>query len=265
MRFTTSGERLFFLIKGSIIPDLGKAGSWDFLSHALESMSGNAGLFHYVRGALAIHAARRLIRLWQHELETPILEHLRVRRAVRLATSEVFPGLDDYSAQRLGRALVQAVDATDRRIPPSIRKAILGKSRYYRCYLCNFGLDARAPEGDEAFATLEHLWPSSIGGESVEENLLPACCSCQGAKEDALSWEWTNVHNVVLPAAASDDCLKAIRWSTRIARHYMHVIAYCHENGCSLKNGFQNVGPISTPLRHDCLHRPVSFFDLTTV
>jgi HNH endonuclease len=263
--YTTTGEDLFFLVKNHVLPSLGPSRSaWVALRDVFDNVSGSTGFDAFVRGAVAVHAVRRLIRLWQHETEQPVAEHLRVRRAAALATTEVFPGLDQGLATRLARLVIAAVNACHRPVSSGIRKGLLAISSIHSCYLCGFALDAKADDADNAFLTLEHLWPTSLGGDSVEDNLLPACRRCQEAKGDAVSWEWLNVHNLVLPPGASDAALKAVPWSVRIARHYMHVIGACERDKMHLKQAFLCIGPIAG-LAYRGGAAPVTFFDLQTV
>lgn len=49
------------------------------------------------------------------------------------------------------------------------------------CYICGLGLVRPY--------SLDHLWPQSLGGSSLEENLLPACATCNGRKMDRIGWD----------------------------------------------------------------------------
>ena len=47
--------------------------------------------------------------------------------------------------------------------------------------MCGSSLDF-VNDNDNAF-TCEHIWPRSYGGDSIEENLLPSCKSCNSNKK----------------------------------------------------------------------------------
>lgn len=97
-----------------------------------------------------------------------------------------------------------------------------------------------------------------------ERNLLPACSRCQQRKRDALSWEWWNVHNLVLPYEPDEACLISVPWECRIASHYFTVMQWCESEGQPLKIGFKRFGPVAGTPRFQRRNAPISFFDLRT-
>ncbi len=52
-----------------------------------------------------------------------------------------------------------------------------------RCYYCG-----RKVSPSEL--TMDHVIPLSRGGQSVRENLVPACKECNIKKKNLLPWEW---------------------------------------------------------------------------
>lgn len=124
-------------------------------------------------------------------------------------------------------------------------------------------LDLSARDGDPAQFTLEHLWPSSLGGDSEEENLLPACIYCQNKKADGMSWEWPNLHNVVLSPLPSASALASVGREIKIARHYFEAMQLCDTENMTLKEAFLKLGPMND-LAHVSTDEPVTFFHLKT-
>ncbi len=63
----------------------------------------------------------------------------------------------------------------------------------------------------------------------------------------------------------SDEALKAIPLSARIARHYLQAFVLAKERGVSMKQAFLNLGGFDE-IRSASNHRsiPVTFFDLST-
>jgi len=218
----------------------------------------------YLRGAVAVQIVRRLLKFWLEARGGVAGEHLFVKTISRFVQNEIFLGLDRDMIATVSREVVAATDSAYRPISPSTRTAVLKRyPRGIHCYLCQRELSATAGENDDAFLTLEHVWPSSMGGDSVVENLLPACVTCQAAKADAVSWEWFSAHNFVLKPKPSPQELGTVPRAAKIARHYMHAIDLSLERRLSLRDSLEYLGPYSLSVRagHEF---PVTFFDLLT-
>lgn len=259
----TSGERLFAVVRDEVLPARAQFGpAWQSLRETLDNIGGSPGLHDYFTGAAAVIALRRMVQLWRHDVDTtPRVENARVRAASKLLTEAIFPGLDSQLAGKVARQLVEAVENSNRDISKATRSRVLAVSSSHRCYICNWPLSKTAKEKDPGFLTLEHLWPKSLGGDSVEENLLPACKRCQDAKADGISWEWVNVHNWVLPPSPSSEALKSIPWSVRIARHHSLILEVSRAERKSLKTSALQLGPFNN-LFCESDDSPVTFFDL---
>jgi membrane protease subunit (stomatin/prohibitin family) len=102
------------------------------------------------------------------------------------------------------------------------------------------------------------------GGDSIDENLLPACQTCQGLKKNFLSWEWINLQNAVFSIDPGYEELKGIPWGTRIAKHYFDALSEAESGHIRLKDAFQRIGPITTPISFVSTSEPITFFDLKT-
>lgn len=265
MKPVTAGERLFLLIRGEVLDTTGSQhAKWASLRTLLDHVGGRPEFGGYVKGAVSVHAMRRLLRFWQAERLLTADEARYVRKVSQFVGEEVFPGLGDELTRRLSRAVIAAEDASFKPIPAGVRSRLLRDQRRVQCYLCSGTLDSQAPKGDAEFLTLEHLWPTSIGGDSVEDNLLPACTRCQHVTKDTASWEWLNVHNLVLPAAPSVNSLRSVQRPVRYARHYFEAMGICEEQGLTLKEAFLRLGAMKPDLTHIKTGFPLTFFDLET-
>lgn len=263
-RWMTGGEQLFFTIRDHALQSAGfSSETWSNLSGCLRDIGGSEHFPAYLKGAVTVHAMLRLFYFWKDEKVNIAAESTNVKKMSSFISAEMFPSLSRDLVTRLARLVISAVDSSDRPIKPSTRKTVLLSAKDSRCYICSQDLDPRANEKDDTFLTLEHIWPSSLGGDSTEENLLPACKYCQSAKAAAISWEWLDVQNWVISSSPSDDALKSIPKRVRIARHYLRVIQHCEEEKLSLKAGFLAIGPFAK-LTYRNTTRPITFFDLQT-
>ena len=96
----------------------------------------------------------------------------------------------------------------------SLRKHLLNwaTSEHPNCYLCGRSLNFRlSPSEKDEDITLDHLWPQAYGGDSEEENLLPACRLCNTEKKrDYPLWAACNVHTLNIGADPSVGALQSI-------------------------------------------------------
>lgn len=58
-----------------------------------------------------------------------------------------------------------------------------------KCCWCGRHTSSTA-SGDEPSHSIEHIWPKSLGGSFVEENLAVACKKCNNKRGHAFTWAW---------------------------------------------------------------------------
>ena len=117
------------------------------------------------------------------------------------------------------------------------------KTHHTHCYLCGRIL-VFSQEDTNAKFTLDHLWPRDFGGDSIEENLLPACKECNSQhKKNYPTWAMTNVHSLLLGFEPSENSLKRVPGSSRYAIHHRHVQNIAIEKQISLKEAYVFAGP----------------------
>ena len=265
MKPVTAGERLYLHVRDEIL-DLCGEGSmrWANAGALFDTLSGASDYLAYVKGAAAIHATRRLLRHWSDERASVAEESLHVRKVAIFVRTEVFPSVGEEVSRKIARAVIEAERASRQSVSRSCRTAVLRESKQHFCYLCGYRLDAAAAAGSSNHLSLEHLWPMALGGDSIEENLLPACDRCQIDTQDTVSWEWPNIHNLVLPPAPSADAMNSVDRGVRYARHYLLALRSCEGESLSLKQAFIRIGPMKNPISHSPTGLPVTFFDLRT-
>jgi hypothetical protein len=77
--------------------------------------------------------------------------------------------------------------SVDARVPsPALATRI--REEMGRCYMCGRQLTQKGDDVDRA--TVEHLWPLSLGGSSDEGNLIAACKKCNHGRENSVTWAW---------------------------------------------------------------------------
>ena len=119
------------------------------------------------------------------------------------------------------------------------------------CYMCGVRLDYSSDLPYNAF-TLEHLWPQSYGGNSIEENLLPACRACNSKKKkDFATWAMPAIQSMIYGLEDSEEKLDEIDGSYKYALHYKFVQDYSRQKKISLRRGFQEIGPWRKPQKID--------------
>jgi hypothetical protein len=265
MRFLTEGERLFRLVQNEVLNSIGNGHrTWNNLANLLDCDKESSNFSSYISGTLSVFSVRKLLRYWADEKKLIADESMYVARLKKHIKENVFIGLTDDIASRLARACIAAEEASNKKITKSVRENVLAESTKHNCYLCDDELDFRALENEPNMLTLEHLWPTSIGGDSIEENLLPACTKCQKITKDTMSWEWLNVHNLVLPTNPSSEALKSVTQKQRFARHYLHVLTFCENEKINLKKAFLRIGPMKEMPTFLHTGLPITFFDLNT-
>lgn len=253
------------LAKGALDAPLLGGFRWSLAEAHLTAIGGSTGFAEYIKGAVAVHLVKRALSFWKDARQSIANESLEVQRVRTFLREELVPGLDDEKTIKLARAVIEAEAASNRKIGKETRRALIGTAQFHTCYLCGEQLDPKTTDDQaSSFFTAEHLWPCSLGGDSIIDNLLPACIKCQKAKANSMAWEWLNVHNYVLPPDPGSEDLKSIPRSARVARHYLYTLSICEKKRLSLKEGFLLVGAMNDPLRHRGADLPVTFFDLLT-
>lgn len=265
MKPKTQGERLFLLLRDELLEASGHGHiRWSNLGSLFDQVGGRPEFGDYLRGAAAIHVMRRLLRFWEAERPITSQESQYVKKVASYIRDEVLSGLGDEYTFRLARAVISAEKSCNQNISPSVRSRVVGGRHNIHCYLCSAELRPSATQGQPGFLTLEHLWPQSVGGDSIEENLLPACARCQNITKDTLSWEWFSIHNVVLPANPSKSAIASVTRKGHFARHFLEAMRVANENHLSLKEAFIAVGPMKQPVGSAYTGGPTTFFDLET-
>lgn len=263
MKPTTNGEQLFLLLRDELLESIGHGHqNWSNFQTLLKQIGGCDDFGNYFRGAATIHVMRRLLRYWEDARLQIGQESQNVSAVSRFIREDGLPGLSDSDTFKLARAVIEAERSSCQPITKTTRAKIINGRKQLSCYLCNAALSPASTEGEPDFLTLEHLWPQSIGGDSIENNLLPACTRCQVTTKDTISWEWLNIHNIVLPPKPSNEAIASVTRKGHFANYYFNAMRLADRKNISLKAAVVELGPMKKPIESEFTGNPITFFDL---
>lgn len=92
----------------------------------------------------------------------------------------------------------------------AVEASIRGKGRQ-TCYMCGEAVKLNGLPGKTY--SVEHLWPQSLGGETVEDNLLNACAECNNKRMHQVTWATGPVHSTWLKSSTPDPGARPSRQS----------------------------------------------------
>jgi hypothetical protein len=143
------------------------------------------------------------------------------------------------------RGTTDAVKAAEHDFSPRekerLRKA--AKLHNVRCYMCGGAIDYDGVGKEWQAYTLEHVWPQSYGGDSIDENALPACHGCNEKKADFATWGMVAVQSLILGLNPSNDKLEEIDKTFKFAMLYRAARRFAHIERCCMSQAFIRLGP----------------------
>jgi len=95
-------------------------------------------------------------------------------------------------------------------------EALALQGQRLNCYLCGVPL-VRTGSGRNRLS-IEHLWPQAFGGDTIEENLLPACRDCNSKRQHVITWAWGPVQSTFHASTNSANLPGDLRISLAFAR-----------------------------------------------
>jgi|GEM_PF-1026584 len=245
----TGGERLFQRLttlggKALVSSRLGQ--------HPFIKLAGRGQQFgDYLEGAVYAFTFKRLMKATHGIFENASISADAGNRELTRLLSQWFDWLTRDEIATLMRDTLRAHAASNKAIAKGIKHDMFGPKRLLRCCFC--GVELR-PDGKGVFrdprgnrATLEHIWPSSLGGDSIENNLAPACHECNREKDDLFIWEQGLVHNFVYPINfQNSDYLARVPIYERLLLQRRAVILLAQRDQLSLKQALLQVGAYGT-------------------
>lgn len=149
------------------------------------------------------------------------------------------------------RLSIRAVKASRESISETLGRRLKqwAMASHQFCYMCGIQLEfARKEQKTEDEKrrqfTCEHIWPREYGGNSLEENLLPCCSSCNSSKkQNFATWAMPSVQSLIKGLSPGDDCLEKIEGTHKFAIHYRSAKKLALHKRISLKEAFLKIGP----------------------
>jgi 5-methylcytosine-specific restriction endonuclease McrA len=149
---------------------------------------------------------------------------------------------------RLARLIASSVIASNHNISNTLRDRFLRRARngQQTCFMCgqflNCDVDTNSFRHDDV--TLDHLWPQAYGGDSIEDNILPACRGCNtGKKQDYPSWAGCNIHTLMIGTQPSGEALKSVGGHFKFALYNRAVLHFANQERITLKSAYLRIGP----------------------
>lgn len=240
-RPSTAGERLFAYVAEQALggPCLSELAE----TRALRLGGRTADLSQYFFGFACASIFTRLMRKAERVLESERSAPAKVVVQYVERSLEMGLGSERETAARMAALAIDAVHTSHRSIPPSVAQAVGGRRQRLHCYLCGSLVRKDAADPGELLE-YEHIWPSSYGGDSVEENLLPACSICNKAKDDMVLWHTAHISGFCLKPQPSPDEMTRVGRKHKIASYMRTVFDHAVAGKVSLKDAAIKLGPI---------------------
>lgn len=118
----------------------------------------------------------------------PQMGHLEPLPFGRYLAKQDFVSSDLVADRRFCERLKLAARVSADERPPSSALVKRIREEMGRCYMCGRELTQKGDDVDRA--TVEHLWPLSLGGSSIEDNLIAACKKCNAGRKNSVTWAW---------------------------------------------------------------------------
>lgn len=206
------------------------------------------GMGQYVEGIVVAYSFSRLM-VAAKCLYSTTKDIETCMGAMRSYVREWFHWLDNDDRNRLVRLTKEAWESSDTKISKKTRSELWSGARNHRCYMCGSLLSRvgnRFVDEQGGLADLDHIWPSSFGGDSVADNLLPACEKCNKEKRHMCTWESGHAHGVIYPIGFdSHEFFANVPRIEKILIHRRAAFELARINRWTLKTAFLRLGPYS--------------------
>jgi hypothetical protein len=236
----TDGERLCNYINHRLLA----SSSWESLALALAPTGRASDLVDFYRELAAVTQTGRIVSAGRSLAEKVGAEGPELRKEFTALLREYF-GIPSKLLDEFFRFSQRAVNAALEPLQKSVQKEMEAWAvrNHTHCYMCSATLDFHDREQLNSY-TCEHVWPRSYGGNSIPENFLPACSSCNSKKKaNFATWVMPAIQSLVLGLAPGQDRLQEIHGSYKFSIHYRVAQRLASNRRITLKNAFLQIGP----------------------
>lgn len=249
---STSGERLLFML-------LRNHQEWRYLADTLQATGLSLGrrfgsLTNFFVGASVLHLQQRLLRLGHDVRDQYPLDRFEQISVLRSRACDVIQLTPIEYRGDFGGFIQEVLVSAEQmpKEPSSGLKKLVIKNSSNCCYSCGrqFGV-MYDDEPDGLKPTADHIWPRALGGDTIEDNLLPACGSCNSAKGHIAAWQMAWMQPIVFADVDEKNGLRSLAKEAKMALHVRAAMIYAQQNGTTLKDAFLAIGPREAPVRID--------------
>lgn len=249
-KLITAGEGLAYFVDQYVLA----GGPWDKLVSSLLYTGRAEALCEFFREIAVINLTCRIV-----TAGISLLKELPTRPARTYSDTSFQQDLRDFIRERLYirpplsndvlRIALGAVTSSQRDPSTTDRSSFKrwAERQHSFCYMCGVNLDFTEQDKHRKFS-LDHIWPQRYGGDSIEDNWLPACGSCNARKKrDFASWAMPGIQSVVLGFSPSADEYTRVDGTHRFAMHYLMARKLAIRRKSDLKRAFIFLGPWQDP------------------
>jgi hypothetical protein len=181
---------------------------------------------------------------------------------VRVLRDQVMLDLPARTLVLLAQLARQAATvALGNKLSNAMRRAIW-RSEPKNCYLCGTRLVDSG--GGRNARSVDHIWPQTLGGQSIFENLMPCCRDCNELKRHDITWAWGPVQSTYEVLSQADmNPSDAVRLSLALAR-LMFVAGATDGRSTerrTLKEAAKYIG-VAVPRLELTPHQPYTYLEL---
>jgi hypothetical protein len=235
----TDGEKLCQFIEHRLISDA----KWSVLEAGLKYTGRQAELIDFFQQLTTVNLAGRLVIAGASILERVNITDPQFEYELQSFLREQLE-IPHYLINETYRFVYRSVKASQESISDSLRRRLKrwAQTKHTHCYLCGVALDFDDTDSHYSF-TCEHIWPRSYGGNSIEENLLPACQSCNSSKKgNYATWVMPAIQSLIMGFNPASQRLQEIEGCYKFALHYKMAQKLATQKHLSLKRAFLEIG-----------------------
>lgn len=237
-RASTAGERLFQFIDHDLLGHKCEHEASELQALRIGGRANDLGPFFH-----GFSCANILVRLLKKTERTLEVEPSDPAKTITQYIEKHLEVAERHIAKRLAALAIDASRNSSKSIPRSVEQAVLRGRTAHHCYLCGNSISKNTTTTGQRLE-LEHIWPSSYGGDSVAENLLPTCDICNRSKGDMILWHTAHLASFCLKPTPSTQEQASVQRREKIAWFMKLVHQTAKHEKITLKEAALNLGPI---------------------